>query len=72
MQNVITHSKLKTHVFDIKGSEQNRQEQKNLDLVEFNDLEKNKVYKDVDFNYYIGRLHLKDSAWIKDQLTRDI
>ena len=61
MKNVIPMNWVATHVFDLKGSKQNRKVEKHPGNVKFTDLNPEKVYKDQDFNYYIGKLYLKNS-----------
>ena len=72
MKNVIPQNCRATHIFDIKGSSSNRQVEKHPGNVKFSDLSPEKVYKDLDFNYYIGKLCLTNSQQLTQQLADDI
>ena len=65
MKNVIPLNLVATHIFDIKGSEQNRQVEKLHKFTRFENLSPHVVYKDLDFNYYIGRIHLKNAEMVR-------
>ena len=61
MKNCIENYDLVTHLFDIKGSQKNRRSVKRSINVPFGDLDRDIVYKDVDFNFYIGKIHVHKS-----------
>lgn len=61
MKNCFENYDLVTHLFDIKGSQKNRRSVKRSINVPFGDLDRDIVYKDVDFNFYIGKIHVHKS-----------